>query len=55
MELVDRLLDGRVAPAAHRSPFFRVPFLRTDFWPITAAAAVAAVGAMALLFKKSRT
>jgi creatinine amidohydrolase len=54
MALVEELLDGRTRPAAHRSPFFRVPFLRTDFWPITAAAAtVAAIGALALLFKKS--
>jgi creatinine amidohydrolase len=54
MELVEGLLDGRVKPAEHRSPFFRIPFLRTDFWPVaTVAAAVVAVGALALLFRRS--
>lgn len=54
MELVEGLLDGRVKPAEHRSPFFALPFMRTDFWPVaTVAAAVVAVGALALLFRRS--
>jgi len=46
MELVDGLLDGRLRPAQRRSPFFAVPFLRTNFWPglgaLSAALALAA-------------
>jgi len=54
MELVDGLLDGRVAPAAPRSPFFAIPFFRTGFWPAAAAAmALVAVGALALLARRS--
>ena len=56
MELVEGILDGRIKPTDHHSPFFAVPFLRTDFWPVTAAAAtMVAVGAIALLFKKRDT
>jgi len=33
MEMVTALLDGRLRPAQRRSPFFAVPFLRTNFWP----------------------
>jgi len=33
MGLVDGLLDGRLRPAQWRSPFFAVPFFRTNFWP----------------------
>lgn len=32
MEMVTGLLDGRLRPAQRRSPFFAVPFLRTNFW-----------------------
>ncbi len=54
MELVEGLLDGRVKPAEHRSPFFALPFMRTDFWPLTAAAmALLAAGAIVRLLKKS--
>jgi creatinine amidohydrolase len=53
MELVEGLLDGRIKPTDHHSPFFALPFLRTDFWPVTAAAAsLIAIGALALLFRK---
>ena len=43
MKLVDGLLDGRIAPSAGRSPFFALPFFRTDFWPmaVTATAGLA--------------
>jgi creatinine amidohydrolase len=34
MELVTGLLDGRLRPPERRSPFFAVPFLRTNFWPM---------------------
>lgn len=37
MGLVEALLDGRVKPGAHASPFFKVPFFRTNFWPAAAA------------------
>jgi len=33
MEMVLDLIDGRVRASRQRSPFFAVPFLRTNFWP----------------------
>jgi creatinine amidohydrolase len=45
MRIVDGLLDGHLEPSQRRSPFFHVPFFRTNFWLATgAAAAVAALG-----------
>jgi len=46
MALVDGLLDGRIGHSQRRSPFFRVPFFRTNFWPLVALGlgALAAVG-----------
>lgn len=47
MDLVTGLLDGRLRPAQRRSPFFAVPFLRTNFWPavtVVLAALAAAAG-----------
>ncbi len=41
MELATDLLDGRLRPAQRRSPFFAVPFFRTDFWPALGAALTA--------------
>ena len=38
MEIVDGLLDGRLRPSERRSPFFAIPFLRTNFWPALGAA-----------------
>jgi creatinine amidohydrolase len=38
LTLAGDLLDGRLRPAQRRSPFFAVPFLRTNFWPALAAA-----------------
>ena len=50
MALVEGLLDGRLPPSAGRSPFFVLPFFRTDFWPLAAAAAAGiALGAVAAL------
>ena len=41
MELVTGLLDGRLRPAERRSPFFAVPFFRTNFWVAVGVAGVA--------------
>jgi len=49
MDFVRGLLDGTVKPSRGRSPFFAVPFFRTNFWP-----AVAGLGAVALAFLLSR-
>ena len=56
MELVDGLLDGRIAPSAGRSPFFALPFFRTDFWPmaVTATAGIA-LGVVAGLTLNARS
>jgi creatinine amidohydrolase len=40
MEMVTGLLDGRLRPAQRRSPFFAIPFLRTNFWPTVGGALV---------------
>jgi creatinine amidohydrolase/Fe(II)-dependent formamide hydrolase-like protein len=46
MRLVDGVLDGTVENRAGRSPFYALPFFRTEFWPVTfAAAAGLAIGA----------
>ena len=50
MTLVEGLLDGRIRPAERRSPFFAMPFFRTNFWPALGGAA-----ALAALFVWSRT
>ena len=42
MELVRALLDGTLEPSARRSPFYAIPFLRTNFWPAVTALALAA-------------
>lgn len=44
MTVVDGLLDGRLRPSERRSPFFAIPFFRTNFR--RAAGAVAAVAAV---------
>jgi hypothetical protein len=43
MELVDGLLDGRVRARSRRSPFYAVPFLRTNVLPAVGATAVLAL------------
>jgi creatinine amidohydrolase len=51
MTIVEGLLDGRLKPSDRHSPFFQVPFFRTNFWrgaAITAAIA-ASTGLLALL------
>jgi creatinine amidohydrolase len=42
MSLVNGLLDGRIRPSARRSPFYALPFFRTNFWPALAAASTVA-------------
>ena len=49
MAIVDGLLEGRLRPAERRSPFFRVPFLRTDFWRHAGATVAVAGAGLALL------
>jgi creatinine amidohydrolase len=40
MELATGLIDGRLRPVQRRSPFFAVPFFRTNFWPTVGGALV---------------
>jgi creatinine amidohydrolase len=47
MDLVNRLIDGTARPAQHRSPFFAIPFFRTNFWPL-ATAGMTAIAAVAV-------
>ena len=47
MDLVDGLIAGTVRPSQHRSPFFAMPFFRTNFWPL-ATAGMTALAATAL-------
>jgi creatinine amidohydrolase len=57
MTIVEGLLDGRLRPSDRRSPFFQVPFLRTNFWRGAAltAAIAASGGLLALLRARGRT
>jgi len=41
LTLATDLLDGRVRPSQRRSPFFVIPFFRTDFWRLLGAAGAA--------------
>ena len=45
MAVVNGLLDGRIKPRQRRSPFFAIPFVRTDFWPALGAVTLALVAA----------
>jgi hypothetical protein len=47
MDLVNGLIAGTAHPGAHRSPFFAIPFFRTNFWPL-ATAGMTAVAAAAI-------
>jgi creatinine amidohydrolase len=51
MTLVHALLDGRLGPGDKRSPFYSIPFFRTNFWPV---AAVAGLGLAALGWLRPR-
>jgi hypothetical protein len=49
MDLIDRLIAGTTHPSRHRSPFFAMPFFRTNFWPLATAGMTAiAAGALAI-------
>jgi creatinine amidohydrolase len=54
MTIVEGLLDGRLKPSDRHSPFFQVPFFRTNFWRATAATAAVAAGAGLLALLRSR-
>ena len=54
MAIVEGLLDGRLRPSDRHSPFFQVPFLRTNFWR-TAGATAAAIAVSAGLYGLLRT
>jgi len=45
MDMIEGMIDGRLRPADRRSPFFAVPFLRTNFWRGVGAAGVVAAAA----------
>ena len=44
MGVVDGLLDGQLRPSDRRSPFFAIPFFRTNFRPLAASAAALLAG-----------
>ena len=56
MEMVHGIIEGRLRPADRRSPFFAIPFLRTNFWRGMAAAGMVAAAAGGAWFgaRKSR-
>jgi creatinine amidohydrolase len=54
MRVVEGLLDGRLDPARHRSPFYRIPPFRTDFWPVVGAVAAGAAVAWWVLRRGRR-
>jgi creatinine amidohydrolase len=55
MALVNGLLDGTVTMLHRRSPFFTLPFFRTNFWPaLTAAGVLVGAAAGALLSLSGR-
>lgn len=51
MTLVHALLDGRLGSGDKRSPFYSIPFFRTNFWPV---AALAGLGLAALGWLRPR-
>jgi creatinine amidohydrolase len=51
MSLVHALLDGRLGPGDKRSPYYAIPFFRTNFWPL---ATVAGLGLAALAWLRPR-
>jgi creatinine amidohydrolase len=54
MAIVDGLLEGRLKPSDRHSPFFQVPFFRTNFWPVATAVAAASAGLAGWLLRRSR-
>ena len=47
MAVVNGLLDGGIKPRHRRSPFFAIPFFRTNFWSAVVAAVLALIAALA--------
>ncbi len=54
MALVRALLEGDLPPGARRSPFSRLPFFRTDFWPAVAASGLALLALAWLVPRRQR-
>jgi creatinine amidohydrolase len=56
MTIVDGLIDGHLKPSDRHSPFFQIPFFRTNFWRAagTTAAIAAGAGLFALWRGRSR-
>ena len=54
MEVVTGILDGRLRPHERRSPFFNVPFFRTNFWP-TVGGAVAGLAVAAAWWRSRKS
>ena len=55
LDMIEGLLDGRLSPAERRSPFFALPFFRTNFWRgVTAAGVVAAAAGATWLGRRRR-
>ena len=55
MELVNRLIDGTTRPGQHRSPFFAMPFFRTNFWPLATAGMTALAAVLAITRRGRKT
>ena len=55
MTIVDGLLDGRLKPSDRHSPFFQVPFFRTNFWWAAAITAAVAAGGGLLALSRRRS
>jgi creatinine amidohydrolase len=54
MTVVEAVLEGRLRPGERRSPFFTIPFFRTDFWRGAALAGAFAAAGVALLASRRR-
>jgi hypothetical protein len=54
--MVNGLLDGRLRPSDRSSPFFAIPFFRTNFRPVavSAAALLAGLAAWRVLGRQRR-
>jgi creatinine amidohydrolase len=54
MTIVDGLLGGGLRPSDRHSPLFRVPFLRTNFWPVATAVTATGAGLIGWWLSRSR-
>jgi creatinine amidohydrolase len=55
MAIVEGLLDGRLRPSDRHSPFFKMPFFRTNFWRAAAATTAVAAGAGLMAWWRGRS